>query len=84
MTGADVGSKSDHCLFTELDGPVASSLIQQKRELGAEELTFHPEKHRVLDKTRGAPDIQSPVRTFAEQTENKGRIAQIYANFEGN
>ena len=82
MTGADVGSKSDHCLLTELDGPVASSLIQHKRELNTEELTFHPEKHRVLDKTRGAPDIQSPVRTFAEQNENKGSIAQIYANLK--
>ena len=84
MTGADVGSKSDHCLLTDCDGPVASSLVQHNRELDTEELTFHPEEHRVTDRAQATPDIQSPVRTFAKQTENKGRIDQMYANFECN
>ena len=84
MTGAGVGSKSDHCLLSECDAPVASSMIQQKRELVTEDLTFHPEEHRDLDRAQETPDTQSPVRTFAEQTEHKGRISQIYANSKGN
>ena len=86
MTGPDVGSKSDQCLLSECDGPVAPSLIQQKRELVTEDLTFHPEEHRDLDRAQAqeTPDTQSPVRTFAEQTEHKGRISQNYANSEGN
>ena len=86
MTGPDVGSKSDHCLLSECDGPVASSLIQQREELVTEDLTFHPEEHRDLDRAQAqeTPDTQSPVRTFAEQTEQKGRISQNYANAEGN
>ena len=85
MTGADVGSKSDHCLLSDCDGPVASSLIQHNRELrSTEELTFHHEEHRVQDRADPTQDIQSPVRTFAKQTENKGRIDQIYSNFESN
>ena len=73
MTGADVGSKSDHCLLTACDGPVASSLVQHKRDLVTKDLTFHPEEHRVSDRVQNAPDIQSPVGTFAEQIENKGK-----------